>query len=227
MMVRALGVVLLMHLPLQVPLSNVGQGGDSELKTWAGKTVVLTAHPPAHFMSFTRPMVSMGVLGIAAAAVQGKEIIEQNHIENPALQLVKALFDAAKTAYDLKAASPLPVDSTDAASVARVARGADLVFDVHPLSWSLEPRLMRNPWQKHHYYVTQEIQFRVIDVASARILRDGKCVRTTQTQADPLPTRDELLADHAKGLRSVLDAQRDFCIEYFEITVLGLPSPRT
>jgi len=136
---------------------------------------------------------------------------------------VKALFDAAKAAYDLNAASltPLPVDSTDAASIARVAHGADLVFDVRPLSWSLEP--LRK--QSDRYFVTQEFQFpqfRVIEVASGRILRDGNCVRTTQTDSN-LPTLDELLSDHAKGLKSILDAQRDFCLEYFEITVLGLP----
>jgi hypothetical protein len=192
-----------------------------DAKAWAGKTVVLTARPRARFMSYTRADMSFGLFGIAAAAVQGKEIIDQNGIENPASQLVKALFEAARAPYSLNIASitPLSVDSTDAASVARLARGgAELVFDVRPLSASLEPWLR----QKGRYFVTQEFEFRVIDVASGRILRNGNCVRTTQTDSS-LPTRDELLVDHAKGLKAVLDAQRAFCLEYFEMIVLGLP----
>jgi hypothetical protein len=213
-------VVQLMLVSLGVPLSNAQQAGSVDAKAWAGKTVALTARPRARFMSYSAAKLSFGVFGIAAAAVQGKEIIEQNGIENPAPQLVKALFDAAQAPYGLNAASlaPLPVDATDASSVARAAHGADLVFDVRPVSSSLEPLLR----QKGRYYVTQEFQFQVIDVASGRILRDGSCVRTTQSDSD-LPTRDELLGDHAKGLKSVLNTQRDFCLEYFELTVLGLP----
>jgi hypothetical protein len=54
-------------------------------------------------MSYSAAKLSFGVFGIAAAAVQGKEIIEQNGIENPAPQLVKALFDAAQAPYGLNA----------------------------------------------------------------------------------------------------------------------------
>ena len=225
-MVKLLLISLLIA-PLGVCASDAPQAVSVEGKAWAGKTVVLTARPRARFMSYSAAKLSFGVFGIAAAAVQGKEIIEQNGIEDPAPQLVKALFEAAKVPYGLNAAllTPLPVDSSDAASVARAAHGADLVFDVRPLSSSLEPLLR----QKGRYYVTQEFQFQVIDVASGRILRDGNCVRTTQTDSD-LPTREELLGDHAKGLKSVLNTQRDFCLEYFELTVLGLPPsevPRT
>lgn len=195
--------------------------GD-ETKAWAGKTVVLTARSPARFMAYTRTKMSFGLLGIAMAAQAGKQIIQENGVENPAPQIAKALFEAAKTSYRVTAATlaPLVIESTDGAVIARAARGADLVFDVQPPGGSIEPLLT----QAGRYFVTSEFRFRVIDVPSGHVLGDDTCVRTTQRQSD-LPTYDELITDHAARLKIILGGHRDFCVEYFETQVLGLRPP--
>jgi len=115
--------------------------------------------------------------------------------------------------------APLSLDSDDAATIARAGRGADLVFDVQQTGGSLEPLLT----QAGRYFVTSDLRFRVIDVASGHVLGDASCVRTTQLDPD-LPTRDHLLADHAARLKAILGAQRDFCLEFFKVQVLRLPA---
>jgi hypothetical protein len=196
------------------------QSVGDETRNWVGKTVVVTARPQARFMSYSHAKLSFGVFGIGAAAVEGKQIIEHNGIENPAPRLAKALFEAARDRYGVTAAplAALSLDSDDALVVARAGHGADLVFDVQQTRGSLEQLLTG----AGGYYVTSDLRFRVIDVASGHVLGDATCVRTTQTAAD-LPTKDALLADHAARLKATLGAQRDFCLEFFRVQVLRLP----
>jgi hypothetical protein len=205
-----------------VAASDAVRVTDDETKAWPNKSVVLTARSPARFMAYTRAKMSFGLFGLATAARAGKQIIEENGVENPAPQITKALFEAAKNRYGVTAATlaPLVVESSDAGTIARAARGADMVFDVQPTGGSIEPLLT----QPGKYFVTSEFRFRVIDVASGHVRGDETCVRTTQRQLG-LPTYDELVTDHAARLKIILRDQRDFCLDYFETQVLGLPPP--
>lgn len=212
-------LLLLATTPLgTVVASEALRVTDTETKAWPNKTVVLTARSPARFMAYTRPKMSFGLLGIAMARLAGKKLIEENGVENSAPQIAETLLRAAENHYRVTAASlaPLMVES-DAANIARMARGADLVFDVQPTSASLEP-LLTKPGK---YFVTSVFRFRVIDVASGRVLGDDTCVRSTQTQPH-LSTYDELVKDHATRLKIILADQRDFCAKYFETQVLGM-----
>jgi hypothetical protein len=173
-------------------------------------------------MAYTRAKVSFGLLGIAAAARAGKQIIEENSVENPAPRIANVLVEAAKNRYGVTAAplAPLMLESTDTSTIARAGRGADMVFDVQSTGGSIEPVLS----QTGRYFVASGFRFRVINVASGHVLGDQTCVRTTQTQPDP-PTYDQLIADHAARLKIILGGQRDFCVEYFEPQVLGWQAP--
>jgi len=71
------------------------------------------------------------------------------------------------------------------------------------------------------YFVTSDVLFRVIEVASGRVLGEKTCVRTTQV--DPvMPSREEWLADHAARLKAALVAQAESCLVTFKGEVLGV-----
>ena len=212
-------VVIAVSTAFAAPYKLQAVGDDA--KVWRGKTVVLTARPRARFVSWSAGKMALGLLGGGVAAAAGKQIVEQNGIENSAPKLANALFEATQAHYGVIAAelAPLALDSTDVAAVARAGRGADLVFDVQPMRSSLEPLLT----QTGRYFVTSDVMFRDIDVASARVLGEAPCGRTTQLDSN-LPTKDELLANRAARLKATLDAQRDFCLEFFKMQVLGLPA---
>lgn len=209
---------LVVSFPLLVRAdANSLQPVSDASKLWTGKTVAVTARPPARFMAYSRAMLSLGLLGIAAAAADGKQIRDHNAIENPAPQVTQVLLAAAQQHYGVSAAAPAPmsVASEDAAAGARAAHGADLVFDVEPTGGSLQPLLR----QSGRYFVTSDLRFRVIDVPTGRVIGDATRVRTTQHPE--LPTRDELLAERGARLKAILGAQRDFCLEFFKVLVLG------
>jgi hypothetical protein len=212
-----IGVALTVSTAVAAP--DALQSAAGVAKAWEGKTVVLTIRPRARFMSWNPLQSPLGLLAGAAAFAAGTRLVDENGIENPAPYIAKALFDAAEAHYGVTMApvTPVSIDSTDPALIARKARGADLVFDVQPLRGSLEPLLT----QVGRYFVTSDVTFRVIDVASAKVIGTSTCVRTSQRDPE-LPTKAELLADRAARLKGILDAQRDFCLEFFEIQVLGL-----
>ena len=79
---------LLLAIPIAASADayKVQSVGD-EAKGWAGRTVVATARPQARFMSYSRVKVAFGLMGIGAAAVQGRELLGINGVENPAPRL--------------------------------------------------------------------------------------------------------------------------------------------
>src|SRR5215475_11541745 len=87
-----------------LPLASLA-GNDvataNDTADWKGRTVALTDRPMAHFMSYSRTKMSFGLLGIGAAAAQGKTIVRENEIANPAPRMVKSLYDAAQEYYSL------------------------------------------------------------------------------------------------------------------------------
>jgi len=188
-------------------------------KSWQGKSVALTARPMGRFMAWTRVNMALGMLGGgAAAAAEGNHIVTANAVENQGPRIVQTLLSSAQKHLGVVAASvtPLSLRATDAAAVAHAAHGADLVFDVQPLRESLEPFVAK----EGKYFVTSDVLFRIVEVASGRVLAEKTCVRTTQV--DPvLPSREEWLANQAERLKAALAAQADSCLNTFEIQVLG------
>ena len=57
--------------------------------------------------------------------------------------------------------APLSTSASNAAAITRAGRGADIVFDVQPLRWSLEPLMTH----LGRYFITSEVRFRVVEVA--------------------------------------------------------------
>ena len=191
-------------------------------KSWQGRSVALTARPMGRFMAWTRVNMALGMLGGgAAASAEGSHIVTANGIENQGPRIARTLLSSAQKQLGVVAASitPLSMSATDVAAVVHAARGADLVFDVQPLRESLEPFVAK----AGKYFVTSDVLFRIVEVASGRVLAEKTCVRTTQT--DPvLPSREEWLANHAERLKAALVAQADSCLDTFEIQVLGFIS---
>jgi len=145
-------------------------------KTSQGMSVVLTARPIGRFMAWTRVNISLGMLGGGAAA-EGNHIVTGNDVENQAPRIARALLESAQKHLGVVAASmtPLSLSATDGAAVAHAAQGADLVFDIQPLRESLEPFMAK----AGEYFVTSDVRFRIVEVASGRVLAEETCVRTT------------------------------------------------
>ena len=109
------------------------------------------------------------------------------------------------------------MDTTDLNKLAHAAKGADLLLDVQSLGSQF--RYFPTDWS--HYAVDSSFKVRLIDVHSGLLIAEGFCRQTTQKDPSP-PTKDELLADGAARLKSILVSQREACSEQLKKNVLGI-----
>lgn len=183
------------------------------------KTVALTARPRAAFTAGTAGKAMFGLLGAAAMAEAGSAIVQENGIANPATAVGDELLAAAEKHYGVVKASmaSIPIKSTDPAELAAAATGADFVLDVedngqsffyYPTSWT-------------HYWVATNINVRVVDVHKSKLIAEGHCAVNSQQDPNP-PTKDELLANKAARLKSLLDSQAAECAGKFKREVLKI-----
>ena len=196
------------------------QLADGHASAWKGKSVALTNRPTAGFMPITTGKAMFGVIGVAAMVGAGKTMVAENSLEDPAPQVGRRLRDAAATQFGIVPATiaPVSIDETDISKLASAARGADLLFDVQLTAWGLGFK----PFSLH-YYVSLGVKFRLIDVEKQTLVAEGLCFTNERDkEAKDLPTYDELMADHAKLLKSKLQAHTDACVEELEQKVLNI-----
>ena len=105
------------------------------------------------------------------------------------------------------------------AKLADAAKGADVLFDVQGVGAQF--RYM--PLNFGKYIVDSSYKFRIIDVHARKLIAEGFCAQSTKEDPSP-PSHDELLADKAARLKTILKAQREQCTNQFATQVLSLPA---
>lgn len=187
-----------------------------------GKTVAVTTRPRAGFAAISRGKAMFGVIGGVAMIEGGRELVQEDDIQDPTPVLSRALILAAQTQYGIVPAStaPVQIDTTDVLKLADAASGADVLFDVQQTGSQF-----RYIGFSSRYVVESGYKFRVIDVHSRALIAEGFCFKSTKD--DPTPTtHDELLANKGALLKQTLDVQRDQCASQFEAQVLNISGPQ-
>jgi hypothetical protein len=201
-----------------VSTKNVSVSND-RTQEWRGKTVLLTTRPRPDFVAMTAGKAAFALIGVAAMISAGDSIVEKNGIEDPAPILGENLLSDAEARYGVVAAVPahVAINTTDVAAMAHAAHGADLLLDVQSMGGQF--RYFPTDWS--HYAVDSGFKVRLIDVRSAALIAEGFCHQTTQKDPSP-PTKDELLADGAARLKSILTTQREACLQQLKKDVLAI-----
>ena len=192
---------------------------DERTRDWHGKTVALTTRPRADFVAMTAGKAAFALIGAAAMISAGNSIVEKNGIEDPAPILGDNLLGDAQAQYGVVAAVPahVAINTTDVATMAHAAHGADLLLDVQ--SMGSQFRYFPTDWS--HYAVDSGFKVRLIDVRTGSLIAEGFCHQTTQKDPSP-PTKDELLADGAARLKLILTSQREACSQQLKKDVLSI-----
>jgi hypothetical protein len=185
----------------------------------AGKSMALTSRPPFDFVPTTAGKAGFGMIGAFAMIEAGKKLVAENGIEDPGPPLAQALRAAAVAKYGVvpATAAPVAVNTDEVAKLVQAARGSDLLLDVQVLGTGY--RYLPLNWS--HYVVDSSYVLRLLSVADGKVLGSGRCVQSTPDDHD-LPTQDELLADKAARLKSVLAMQRESCLQQFKQQVFGM-----
>lgn len=216
-MLRVIAVVLgVVTLTGCVSTKNVPlhHGRAAALK---GSTLTVTKREKPSFAAMTAGKAMLGIVGATAMIVKGNNIIEENHVDDPAGYIADALAAELATAHGM---TIVPVEgviatSGHAADLSKLYRGADVVLDVQTVNWSFVYYVT----DLNNYQVIYTAKLRLIDTRNRRVLAEGFCP-PLRPKAEDAPGYDELLANQAARLKQELRVRADRCIADFRDRVL-------
>lgn len=200
-------------------LLTAGGALPADTIDWRGKTLAVAVYPPSKLQIVgTSAEFVIGVTGEmpGSGTANGAKLRTHNAIEDSALRVARNLFVAAQQYYGVIAADDIVAQRlASPKDLARVAQGVDLVLDVSSAS-----SVVKRPFSSR-YWVNTNMSGRVVDTRTAKAFGDSFCQVVRGGDPDPL-TYDELVADNAARLKSVLARQADACLQKLRADVLGI-----
>jgi len=185
------------------------------LAGFRGATIVVSQREKPTFAANTAGKAMFGLVGAAAAISSGKEIIRENDVADPAVYISQALLTDLVRDQGLSVKDGAATNTVDVAQLAKQYSGADLLIDVQTINWSY----WYFPTNWSHYRVIYSAKLRLIDTKHAKLIADSFCARVPEETPDA-PTREELLDNHAAGLKKQLAIAADFCVQEFRTKAL-------
>lgn len=187
-----------------------------------GQYLTWAVNPPSDLHAWVSDW--QWVMGPLPAHYQGRKLVRQDGINDPAEEINDTLVKALTDRYGAKPTLegwPVtdPVDMVSASQSARPVPDAPVRYalNVRVVDWSLS-RFTSHPKQ---YYVRLAVVVRLIDVQQAEILAQGSCdIDPGYIETDP--TAVEMLAEQGKLLKQQLQAEVDECTQDLEAGTFGI-----
>jgi hypothetical protein len=219
----AYGVVLaLVALPVAAK-DKIITLADADAAALQGKTVALTVHERPSFVAMTAGKAAFALFGVGAMVKAGNDLVDSNHVADPAILLRDNLATALQTAYGV---TVLPADTkaTDAKKPAELAAlhpDADYVLDVRSGGWNFA--YFPTSWSS--YWVGYSGQVQLINAKTGALVSNAACNTSTHDNAHP-PSREQLVADGAVLLKQVTTALGWTCVQLLAKEELHLPADK-
>lgn len=186
------------------------------LAQFHGATIATSQREKPSFTANTAGKAMFGVMGAVAAISSGNAIVKDNEIVDPAVHIRDTLLtDLLRNEGLTRIDNSTTTDTTDVAQLAKQYGNADLVLDIQTINWSF--------WyfstDFSHYRVIYSAKLRLLDTKHGKLIADSFCARVPEKTPDA-PTRNQLLDDHAAGLKKELALAADYCINEFRSKAL-------
>lgn len=192
---------------------------ESQSSRFAGRTFQRSVYPTPDFAAYTAGKAGFGVIGAALIIRAGNEIIRENAVEDPAIRLGRELAQslAVRHGLELLTAAPPVAQSDDVAALLQTYGDADLILDLRTINWMF----IYFPTDWDNYRVLYSVRLRVIDRRQKAVIAEGFCAyRPEYEDTNKAPTRDDLVGNHAEGLKRELVTAADYCSAFFQTHTL-------
>lgn len=196
---------------------------EADATALSGKTVAVTLHERPSFTAMTAGKAGFGLFGVGAMVSAGNKLVDENHVEDPAVLIRSQLASSLASAYG---AQMQPVDTTPTASkkkpkeIAAAHPQADYVLDVESAGWMYSYR----PTQWDIYWVSYSVQVKLV-TKDGRLASNLAC--SGHTQAHPAsPSRDELHANGAALLKQVTASLGWNCVQLLARQQFRIPDDK-
>lgn len=199
-----------------VSVQNKPLAADAS-KALAHKSLAYTEYARADFAAMTAGKAMFGGLGGAAMVHAGNEIVTENNIGDPALDISAALASRLEKSQGMTLASaPVQVPKDDVGTLVAHANGADFLLDVKTLNWMFA----YYPTSWSHYHVMYAARMRLIDVHTHAVVAETMCKASQPAKEAEAPTHDELISDHAAKLKSLVNQEVQDCVNLLSSQIL-------
>lgn len=187
------------------------------------KKVVATTYAKPDFAAMTPAKAALGLFGAAAMISEGNEVISANEVPDPAVGISDDLLRIAQEKRSIVVV-PQPkaramATSDEVPSLLTAYPGADYILDVKTINWMFS----YYPANWTGYRVIYSARIRVIETVTKGVVAETMC-QTVQGDDSKPPTYDQLLADKAALLKSLLDKARKQCADLVAKELLQLSS---
>jgi hypothetical protein len=187
-----------------------------------GKSILLRQPASSQFALISSSATIAGALdpftagaNSGKASKAGNAIVEQDHLVDPAAVIGPALLAELVSTYGMK---PIQSDGLPTTSLRSTTSppGADFVLSVEISSWSTMYLLTR----LSHYGVMLTAKAKIVDGATANVLREARCFIRPRDQSDA-PTFTELMENDGARLRAEVDYATKACVEALKHSLVG------
>jgi hypothetical protein len=159
------------------------------------------------FLAQTFGRTATGLVGAVVMAGAGQQIVEENHILDPAAAIATHLMTGLAKKYQLSPRRPRP----RLPSGAVVRWDTDLYLQVTTESWGIT--YFADDWD--HFRVRYEASVELHDSNDGRVLAQGQCLSLPESSKGA-PSYEQMLGNQAFVLKKYLEDAVAFCSGKFE-----------
>jgi hypothetical protein len=197
-------------------------GAEASLE---GRSVVLVegASPDFGLVSISAELTA-GLFPLTAARTAhtlreaGHAVIANDHIDDPARAIGRALLEELAEAYHLKVADShgILAITQEPQLLAKQYPESDLILSVVTTQWGV----LYTPMHPTRYDVWYSATAKLVETKKGTLIREATCIHRPQYSPDA-PTYDEMLENSGERLISALKAAQEICLESFRHSLIG------
>ncbi len=209
-----------MFLSCVTPMQRLPLSKESAAKI-NGKTCEISKPKTPDFYAQTTEKAWLPpMIGIAASFSAGRDIVEQNDVEDPAIFVSSELEKLLTVKFNLKflPKSEIISESNDVDTLCKAYSKGDLLLDVRTVGWAFGTGEGSVPAFSTQYLVSLIINLKVIDLKAKEALSEEVFVYPIKGSDDANRTfsYDELMNNNADGLKKELKRAADKAVIFFK-----------
>lgn len=219
MIIRWVAVAAVLTMTVGCASTETVRLADNPGASLTGKQLHSTREAPPSFLALTATHGAFAVVGVAAAAADGDTLVAQSGIEDPAPMIEDAIARHLRTRHGATSGRPLMFDDDkpgDLAAWGRQNNVRDLIVDVETNGWGFNYQ----GFNFSAYTVGYSANFRLIDPSTGEVLAQYFCSGGSHDDPDGAPSHDELVANNAALIKTLLNERAQACIDEITTQVL-------
>ncbi len=187
-----------------------------DTKSLYGNKLTVVNYKPDPFLPMTNTKGGFAVLGVFAAISEGKTLVKEHSLIDPAISIRNSLTKDLSNTYritDVNVISKVMPYENDPKKVAALASNEGIVLDVRTFGWGTMYYSFKNK-----YKVNYAAQARLINAKENRLISADSCL-IKEEYSEQSPTYDELMDNGAALLKQKLTNAATECTKKFGDTI--------